>query len=95
MLLLIITLKSKTLIVFIIIFGTLFASKAAFINIELANKACTHLFITLINATNSVTEANLFVYSITAMLCYTFIVFIGIIVNASVFKKSIASYKQF
>jgi hypothetical protein len=29
------------------------------------------------------------------MLRYTFIVFVGIIVNTSVFKKSIAGYKQF
>jgi hypothetical protein len=65
------------------------------VNAELANKACAYLFTALINATDLVIKADLFVYNTTAKLCYTFIVFIGIIVNTSVFKKSIANYKQF
>jgi hypothetical protein len=62
---------------------------------DTVTKACAHLLITLINATDPVTKANLFVYSITAKSCYTFTVFIRIIVNTSTLKKFIASYKQF
>jgi hypothetical protein len=47
------------------------------------------------DAIDPVTEADLFVYNTTAKLCYTFIVFIGIIVNTNVFKKSTADYRQF
>jgi hypothetical protein len=47
------------------------------------------------DATDPITKADLFVYSITAKSRYTFIIFIGIMVNTSVFKKFIASYKQF
>jgi hypothetical protein len=54
-------------------------------------EACAHLLITLINAT----EADLFVYSITAKSRYIFTVFIRIMVNTGVFKKSTVSYKQF
>jgi hypothetical protein len=98
---------------FLIIFGTLFTNKAAFVSTELANKACAHLFTTPTNVTNTVikactyllmtptnvtdpaTKADLFMYSTTAKSRYTFIVFIGIMVNTSVSKKSIADYKQF
>jgi hypothetical protein len=58
---------------------------------ELANKACAHLFTTPMN----VTEADLFVYNTTAKSRYTSIVFIRIMVNTSVSKKSTVSYKQF
>jgi hypothetical protein len=58
-------------------------------------EACAHLLTALTDATGPTIEADLFVYSTTAKLCYTFIVFIRIIVNTSVFKKSTASYKQF
>jgi hypothetical protein len=80
---------------FLIIFGTLFINKAAFVSVELANKACAHLLITPIDATDPATKADLFVYSITAVSRYTSTVFVGIIVNTSAFKKSIISYKQF
>jgi hypothetical protein len=56
---------------FFITFKTLFANKAAFVSAELANKACAYLLITFTDATGLVTEADLFVYSITAMLRYT------------------------
>jgi hypothetical protein len=56
-------------------------------------EACAHLLITLINVTDLVIKADLFVYSIIAKLCYTFIMFIRIMVNISVFKKSIVNYK--
>jgi hypothetical protein len=49
-----------------------------------ATKACTHLLITSTNATDPATKANLFVYSTTAKSCYTFTVFIRIIVNTNV-----------
>jgi hypothetical protein len=56
------------------------------VNTELANKACAHLLITLINAINTaikacahllitlinIIKANLFVYNIIAKLCYIF-----------------------
>jgi hypothetical protein len=60
-----------------------------------AIKACTYLFITPTNVTDLVTEANLFVYNITAKLCYTSIVFIRIIINTGVSKKFIVGYRQF
>jgi hypothetical protein len=65
------------------------------VSTELANKACTHLLIAPINATDPVTEADLFVYSTTAKSRYTSTVFIRIIVNTSVSKKSTTDYKQF
>jgi hypothetical protein len=80
---------------FFITFGTLFANEAAFVSTELANKACAHLLTTPTDATGPVTEADLFVYSTTAMLCYTFTVFVGIMVDTSVFKKSTVGYGQF
>ena len=36
-----------------------------------------------------------FIYSMTAKLYYTSIVFMGIMINIGVFKKSIAGYGQF
>jgi hypothetical protein len=62
---------------------------------DTAIEACTHLFITLTNTTDLVTKADLFMYSITAKSYYTFIVFIRIMINTSVSKKSTANYKQF
>jgi hypothetical protein len=60
-----------------------------------ATEACAHLLTAPTNAIDPVIEADLFVYSTIAKLCYTSIVFIGIIVDTSVFKKSIAGYRQF
>jgi hypothetical protein len=62
---------------------------------DTVTKACAYLLIAPMNATDLITKADLFVYSITAKLCYTFIVFIRIMVNTNVFKKSTISYKQF
>jgi hypothetical protein len=62
---------------------------------DTVTKAYTHLLTTLINTTDPVTEADLFVYSTTAKSRYTFTVFIGIMVDTGVFKKSTAGYKQF
>jgi hypothetical protein len=88
-------LKKQNFNCFFITFEILFTNKAAFVSTELVNKAYAHLFITLINVTGLVTKADLFVYSITVMLCYTFIVFIRIMVNTNISKKFIISYKQF
>jgi hypothetical protein len=76
---------------------------------KLANKAYAYLLITPINATDTVikaythlftistnaTKADLFVYSITTELYYTFIVFIKIMINISTSKKFTVNYKQF
>jgi hypothetical protein len=94
---------------FVTTFGTLSASEAAFVSTELANKACAHLLIAPMDATDTVTEAcayllitltdvteaDPFVYSMTAKSRYISTVFIGIMVNTSVSKKSTAGYGQF
>jgi hypothetical protein len=56
-------------------------------------EACAHLLTAPTDATGLATEADLFVYSTTAKLYYIFIVFIRIMVNTDVSKKSIISYK--
>ena len=60
---------------------------------ELANKAYTHLFIVSADIMGPTTTINPFIYSMTVKLCYTFTVFIGIIINMGVFKKSTTGYK--
>jgi hypothetical protein len=79
------------------------------VSAELVNKACAYLLTTLTNVINTVikayahllitlinaTKADLFVYNTTAKSRYTFIVFIRIMVNISVFKKFTTGYKQF
>jgi hypothetical protein len=109
MLLLTTTLKKQGFNCFLITFKILSASKAAFVSTELAKKACAYLFITSIDAINTATEAcaylhitlinatkaDLFVYNITTKSRYIFIMFIGIIVNTSAFKKFTTDYKQF
>jgi hypothetical protein len=59
-----------------------------------ATKACAHLLITPTDATGPATKANLFVYNTTAKLYYIFTVFIKIIINTNISKKSITDYKQ-
>jgi hypothetical protein len=80
---------------FLITFGTLSASEAAFISAELVNKACTHLLTAPTDATDPATEADLFVYSTTTTSRYTSTVFIGIMVDTGVSKKFTAGYRQF
>jgi hypothetical protein len=63
--------------------------------INTTTEAYTHLLITPTNTTDLVTKADLFVYNTTAKSRYTFIVFIGIIVDTNAFKKFTAGYKQF
>jgi hypothetical protein len=62
---------------------------------DTATEACAYLLTTPTDATDLTTKADLFVYSTTAKSRYTFTVFIRIIVNINVSKKSIAGYKQF
>ena len=73
---------------------TLTIDKVTFINIKLANKAYIHLL--TITSTEPTTETDPFSYNIiTAASRYTSIIFIGIIIDTSVLKKSMASYRQF
>jgi len=76
---------------YLILFGTLTIDKATSISVELANKAYAYLLTA--TSIKPTTETNLFNYNITtAALRYTSIVFIGIIINTSVLKKSMAGY---
>src|SRR5882757_3466504 len=77
---------------YLILFGTLTIDKATSISIELANKAYAYLLTA--TSTEPTTETDPFNYNtITAALRYTSIVFIGIIINTSALKKSIAGYR--
>ena len=76
-------------------------TETTFISVELANKACTHLFMALELTTESTTEpyteTDPFAYSTatTAVLWYTLMVFMGVMIDIGVLHKSIASYGQF
>jgi len=75
-------------------FGTLTIDEATSISIELANKAYAHL-LTIISIEPTM-ETNPFNYNTTTTASrYTSTVFIGIIINTSTLKKSMAGYKQF
>jgi hypothetical protein len=77
---------------YLILFRTLTIDKVTSISVELANKAYTYLL--TITSTEPTTETDPFNYNIiTTTLRYTSIVFIGIIINTSALKKSIASYR--
>jgi hypothetical protein len=77
---------------YLILFRTLTIDKATSISVELANRAYAYLL--TITSTEPTTETNPFNYNTTtAALCYTSTVFIGIIINTSTLKKSIASYR--
>jgi len=79
---------------YLILFGTLTIDKATSISVELANKAYAYLLTTI--STEPTTETNPFNYNTTtAALRYTSTVFIGIIINTSILKKSTAGYGQF
>jgi len=76
---------------YLILFGTFTIDEITSISVELANKAYAYLLTA--TSTEPTTETDLFNYNITtAALCYTSIVFIGIIIDTSTLKKSIASY---
>jgi len=77
---------------YLILFGTLIINEATSISVELANKACAYLL--TVTSIKPTIETNPFNYNIiTAALRYTSIVFIGIIINTSALKKSIAGYR--
>src|SRR5882757_525873 len=77
---------------YLILFRTLTIDKVTSISIELANKAYAYLLTA--TSIEPTTETNPFNYNITtAALRYTSIVFIGIIINTSTLKKSIAGYR--
>jgi hypothetical protein len=76
---------------YFILFRTLTTDEVTSISVELANKACAYLL--TVTSTEPTTETNPFNYNTTtAASRYTSIVFIGIIINTSALKKSIASY---
>jgi len=79
---------------YLISFKTLTINKATSISVELANKAYTYL-LTIIS-TEPTTETNPFNYNTTTTaLRYTSTVFIEIMINTNILKKSTASYRQF
>jgi len=79
---------------YFILFGTLTIDKVTSISVELANKAYTYLLTT--TSIEPTMETNPFNYNIiTAALRYTSTVFIGIMINTSTLKKSMAGYRQF
>jgi len=76
---------------YLILFGTLTIDEVTSISVELANKACTYL-LTIISM-EPTTETDPFNYNITtAALRYTSTVFMGIIIDTSALKKSMAGY---
>ena len=86
-------LKSGT--VYFIAFRELIPNKATFISTVLANKAFSYLLI-LEDMTKSTLTTDPFIYILnTPSSQYTLDVFLGIIVNTGVSRKSIASYSQF
>ena len=67
-------------------------NKATFINTILANKAFSYL-LTLKDITKPILTTNPFIYTLnTPSSQYTLNMFLGIIVNIKVSRKSIASY---
>jgi len=79
---------------YLILFGTLTIDEATSISVELANKAYAYLLTT--TSMEPTTETDPFNYNtITAVSRYTSTVFMGIIIDISTSKKSIASYGQF
>ncbi len=72
---------------------TLSTDKAVSISVELANKAYAHLFITSVDTIDPAITTDPFAYSMTVKSRYTSIVFMGIIINTGVSKKSITGYR--
>jgi len=77
---------------YLILFGTLTIDEATSISVKLANKAYAYLL--TITSIKPTMETNLFNYNTTTTaLRYTSTVFMGIIIDTSALKKSIASYR--
>ena len=78
--------------IYLIAFGELMPNKVTFISTILANKAFSHLLI-LKDITESILTTNPFIYTLNIFSSqYTLNLFLGIIVNIKVSRKSIASY---
>jgi len=76
---------------YLILFRTFTIDEATFISVELANKACAYLLTA--TSIEPTTETDLFNYNTTtAALRYTSTVFMGIMIDTSALKKSIAGY---
>ena len=67
----------------------------ASINIELANKACAYLFTASMDIIGPTMTTDPFAYNMMVKSRYTSIVFMGIIIDTSAFKKSTTGYRQF
>jgi len=79
---------------YLILFGTLTIDEATSTSVELANKAYAYLLTA--TSMEPTTETDLFNYNTTtAVSRYTSTVFMGIIIDTSALKKSIAGYRQF
>jgi len=77
---------------YLILFRTLTIDKVTFTSVELANKAYAYLLIA--TSMEPTIETNPFNYNTTtAVSRYTSTVFMGIIINTSALKKSIAGYR--
>jgi len=76
---------------YLILFGTFTTDEVTSISIELANKAYAYLL--TITSMEPTTETDPFNYNtITAVSRYTSTVFMGIIIDTSALKKSMAGY---
>jgi len=76
---------------YLILFGTLTTDEATSISVELANKACAYLLTA--TSIEPTTETDPFNYNTTtAASCYTSTVFMGIMIDISALKKSMAGY---
>ena len=81
--------------VYLTAFKKLIPNKATSISTVLANKAFSHLLI-LEDMTKPTLTTNPFIYTLnTPSSQYTLDMFLGIIVDIGVSRKSIASYSQF
>ena len=81
--------------IYLIAFKELIPNKVTSINTVLANKAFSHLLI-LKDITKPILTTDPFIYTLNIPSSrYTLDMFLGIIVNTEVSRKSIASYSQF
>ena len=86
--------KDNQTIIYYTLYGEIKLNNVTAIALELANRVCSHI-ISTINTIIDIfpTNTDLFVYNIT--LYYTFIKFIGIIIDTRAVKCSIIEYSQF
>jgi len=73
------------------LYGKIELDNATAIALELANRVCSHVVITIDTMIDAFyTEIDLFIYNIT--LRYTSIKFIGVIIDTKASKRSIVGY---